>query len=522
MRIQWNQYRIPKGINPLIRAAAAYFCPECGSEIYSEWGFSPFDYMDLGETNKAEHELYYKKKAEARTFIFLDKCPCCDGLLLKTEGYFHQGYFGITEPSVAFFDAFSLQSQQLVAKELNHMFFYMNELRAQRETQELKRSAESRLDTIIKRHNEDKSFSIDLNRTQEIKASNELLTKYFSELTSLESRIYEISRRLILLYQQQKNIERLLKGEKAAFLYARLNLVNDCEQKLQTYRDMLANKINEAIQIKEIDRPKCPEVPVYKTAFFFNKKEIEKENKRIKEKYIFDLDTYHKTIDSIKEKEMQLYQEKEKKRENQILLLKQKIEQVESEINEHIKAFEKAKNEININYESPTKTFQEAVNREIMEAECTLGRAIKTRNALYSLDILFHKYRNFAAVSTICEYFVTGRCVTLDGTNGAYNMFENEYRTNTIISHIEKISNQLEDIKETQYVLYCELCKINKNLNYIGDIMDEALSEINNNVGSVLEGTKIIAYNSGINAYYSEMLPDILGNLQFYGISFYS
>lgn len=81
---------------------------------------------------------------------------------------------------------------------------------------------------------------------------------------------------------------------------------------------------------------------------------------------------------------------------------------------------------------------------------------------LYDENIIFPKYRNLIAVSTIFEYLSSGRCSELEGPNGAYNLYEMELRQNIIISQLSSITRNLEQIKNNQYILYQEINNSNK------------------------------------------------------------
>lgn len=89
---------------------------------------------------------------------------------------------------------------------------------------------------------------------------------------------------------------------------------------------------------------------------------------------------------------------------------------------------------------------------------------------LYSLDIIYPKYRNIIAVSSISEYFDSGRCDSFTGPNGAYNMYKDELKQNLIINNLESINDNLESIKNNQYSLY-EI--MNDNLGYYNAINRE-------------------------------------------------
>ena len=88
---------------------------------------------------------------------------------------------------------------------------------------------------------------------------------------------------------------------------------------------------------------------------------------------------------------------------------------------------------------------------------------------LYSQNIVYSKYRNLIAIATIYEYFESGRCCELEGSNGAYNLYENELRANIIIGSLSQIISDIQQIKNGQYALYQELSRSNKLLESIAD-----------------------------------------------------
>ena len=50
----------------------------------------------------------------------------------------------------------------------------------------------------------------------------------------------------------------------------------------------------------------------------------------------------------------------------------------------------------------------------------------ETLDSFYALNMIHPKYRNFSMVASLYEYFDTGRCVALEGPDGAYNLLETE------------------------------------------------------------------------------------------------
>lgn len=119
---------------------------------------------------------------------------------------------------------------------------------------------------------------------------------------------------------------------------------------------------------------------------------------------------------------------------------------------------------------------------------------LETENVLekmYSINIIYPKYQNLVAVGMFCEYFDSGRCVTLEGHEGAYNIYENEIRQNIIISKLDDIIYKLDSIERNQYFVYQAIQNSNKTIKKISK---ELLSQIDR-----------IEENQYLNSYYSKV-----------------
>lgn len=130
--------------------------------------------------------------------------------------------------------------------------------------------------------------------------------------------------------------------------------------------------------------------------------------------------------------------------------------------------------EYSIRLERYQSTLTERNNRYTLvmqqhrEALASLELAMK---AFYAQDVVFPKYRNLVAMTTINEYLMSGRCTELEGPNGAYNLYEMELRQNIVIAQLSNILKNLEQIKSNQYTLYQELHESNR---LIREILNEA------------------------------------------------
>ena len=88
------------------------------------------------------------------------------------------------------------------------------------------------------------------------------------------------------------------------------------------------------------------------------------------------------------------------------------------------------------------------------QVETSLRSSKANLEKMYGYNVVFPKYRNYVMVSSIYEYFCSGRCTTLEGHDGAYNILELELRLDKIITRLDNILKNLEAIRANQYTLY--------------------------------------------------------------------
>lgn len=178
--------------------------------------------------------------------------------------------------------------------------------------------------------------------------------------------------------------------------------------------------------------------------------------------------------------------------------------------NEHTRAIEKSNSRLAMNYRNSKETIEtenarqaakyneniqiwQATNDTMHEKfNVELAASKEALEKLYALNFIYPKYRTLPALTSICEYFISGRCTTLEGPNGAYNLYENELRMNTVISQLNAIIENLEAIKQNQYMLY-------QQVSY----MTGTVQAIHNEVCQIKGYSITIAQLASLNAYYS-------------------
>ena len=110
----------------------------------------------------------------------------------------------------------------------------------------------------------------------------------------------------------------------------------------------------------------------------------------------------------------------------------------------------------------------------------------------------------------------TGRCSTLEGGDGAYNLYEAEILANRVIDQLDAVIDSLNTIKRNQYLMYNVLTSINRNIEDISQKMSvavDALSHLESDVSSIKETTEMIEYNTAKSAYYSKVNADLTNAL---------
>lgn len=137
--------------------------------------------------------------------------------------------------------------------------------------------------------------------------------------------------------------------------------------------------------------------------------------------------------------------------------------------------------------------------------EKVLDSQNETRRILekyYDMNIIYPKYRNLVAVSSFHEYLASGRCAGLEGTDGAYNLYENEIRQDIIISKLDDIIRHLETIEKNQYMLYRAVKECTENAAKISQDVLRAVHQLQW-IGSSVMFTE---YNSRLTAQNTEYM----------------
>lgn len=129
-------------------------------------------------------------------------------------------------------------------------------------------------------------------------------------------------------------------------------------------------------------------------------------------------------------------------------------------------------------------------------------QSLDIRKKFYARDVIYPKYQNLPALTSIYEYFITGRCEELTGPHGAYNMYEDEMRKDTVISQLSTVIANLEQIKQNQYMLYQQVKTIQKTASVIGN----ELAQIRGYTAALTELSAMNAYYNAVSARNSRIM----------------
>lgn len=155
----------------------------------------------------------------------------------------------------------------------------------------------------------------------------------------------------------------------------------------------------------------------------------------------------------------------------------------------------------NSEYSKETDIWLSTKKRNAEELRIPLRDTENLLDELYSKDFIYNKYRNLPALTSIYEYFITGRCDELTGPHGAYNLYEDEVRKDTVISQLSQVIENLEQIKQNQYMLYNQVKIMRENT----EIISREIATIRSYTGSIMELSAVNAYYSALTARNTEI-----------------
>lgn len=505
----------------------AFRCPHCGLQMYGQWyrgeefiarrergtyRIVPFkgEYY-LGEYHLTFRELWLLEEQEKKAYTEVSKrieaeiyavrsmktCPICGETLSQkleeeTENSDSHSYFMNTS------------FQRLVYQDDDYPGIDSGN------------TLQSIKDTIIPQ-------DIDTD-AKKLVSNPDLLQKYIKHLLNTEMTIQLLEKRHFSLCQSAEYYRKIyiqaqaeqmseIAGAKYSSAKAKKPTINDVE-------------LNVAMPIEPSFSEHFPAEPVYGKPGLFNKKKVLAQNELLRSKYEVDCQTYRRKKEEY-DKQLRKYHSAldsyNRKKEEAFTRLLNEHKRKEAEIRATFTA------EINQTKEKIAEKlgsyaiYQETL-KEIQSTEKMFSQSYACLRSLYSCGIIYEKYRNPVALSSFYDYLAAGRCESLTGADGAYNIFESEVRLDLIITKLDVVISQLDQIRANQYTLYCEMSKMNKSLDELNRTaksmshrlwnIEEHQKKISNNTKKISDITEVIAHNTAVTAFYAKKnaeLTDALG-----------
>ena len=308
-------------------------------------------------------------------------------------------------------------------------------------------------------------------------------------------------------------------GEKRKELLNKLEMYNGAAFDPES----VSISVQDAVEPKKPAPPVKPNQPELMKVTLFNKAKAAAENEKLMAEYnaalqiyinlasTFDerLATYekdyaeylekHNAYLAVKEAEIAKARKAFEKEQNDPARA-EKISVLENQLRELEKEFdlvpEKA---MELTYKEEEREFFKAVREEMEQAKALLKKAYAARQYLKTCGVVHPKYANLVALSSIYEYYETGRTDTLTGPNGAYNLYEQDVKAEAIIESLHGIADKLEGIESAQYTILYTLQDMKENT-------EKLLTDIADN-------TARIAYNTAVTAHYTKLNSQLLDSV---------
>ena len=165
-----------------------------------------------------------------------------------------------------------------------------------------------------------------------------------------------------------------------------------------------------------------------------------------------------------------------------------------AEYKAHEQALANRNRQHDLEYQAQMWEWEDSFSRMRDYMARPLNESTALLSSFYASDLIYPKYRTLPALTSIYEYLITGRCEELTGPHGAYNLYEDEMRKDTVISQLNTVIENLEQIRQNQYMLYQQVKGIQENTAAIA-------SELRQIKGYTIALTELTA----LNAYYAAL-----------------
>lgn len=542
----------------------AYFCPDCGIESFGaavgvkdyasrsellNYGLQSSDIMERHQEVARVEAEYFDKMEKVCS---IGKCPFCGAQLSEKDGYKSHTINEILTRSILLTDDV-----------LDPIF---EEMKKTRKAQ-IHLQAEKKASEMVKKYNDMNTTSDILISNTSIQASSDMLITYVGHLMQLEMGIYSTELHLAELYEGKESLKLAVLDKSSETIAKNYEDIQNTEYELFDFEEehdsfvsVTAPETQYAAQPKQPLKPvfnaQKPEEPSYEKPGVFNKKKVLAENEEKKRAY---------------EQAVEIYKQKEIEYQSQMTVYAEQFEKYKAEEaawnidcqerdKAATKAYDSAVEEKESEFQKKIEEFKNRIaekksailstminpddnagmmllSKEISDGENLLNKLIEAKNQMYSQNVIYLKYRNLIAISSIYDYLVSGRCSNLTGSDGAYNLFESESKTNYIMTKLDDVVSSLDQIQENQYMLYQKISEINDGIKTINQSLEKViislsnievnasdmsryLKSIDNNtfdisesVANISDNTEIMAHYSKINAFYAKRNTELMNAL---------
>lgn len=137
----------------------------------------------------------------------------------------------------------------------------------------------------------------------------------------------------------------------------------------------------------------------------------------------------------------------------------------------------------------------------IHECEQRQQETLTVLNKYYNFGYVYPQYRGIVPVCTMYEYLESGRCDSLTGPNGAYNLYEQELLMKTIIGKLDDVIARLDDISDNQRLIAQEIRRSHSELSTMLTSLDNAAQNIEKSTAITEYYGRVTAANTSYLAW---------------------
>ena len=151
--------------------------------------------------------------------------------------------------------------------------------------------------------------------------------------------------------------------------------------------------------------------------------------------------------------------------------------------------------------------------RDIGILKSDIKACSETLDKLYKTKVIHPKYQIPLVMMKLYEYLDTGRCTSLGGHGGAYDVYEYEGRLDQIIDKLDHIIDHLKFIENEHKNFYRVISGINAKMDSIYDASMQNFKAVNAQSAQLKkleENASLNAYNNKVIAENSEIMKDII------------